>query len=423
MGALEITFFAIGCIIFIGYLGMIFFNKTKIPEIILLLVIGLIIGPIAGIVDPQGIAFFESILPFFATFALMIILFEGGLHLNFFKIIKAISGSFIFTIIVFILSVVFCTGITLGLSSLGLLHFDLLTSIMFGAILGGTSSAIVIPLVNSISTQEETKTLLSLESALTDALSVITVVAIGELIILQTIDLTNVTSSILAAFSIAAVVGGLFGLLWLRVLSFLEKKPYEYLMTLAALMLLYSIIATFKGNGAIAALTFGLVLGNSEEITSMLKITTRKVEGSIKNFQKEISFLVRTLFFVYLGILFKFEYLTIQVIGATILIVVFLYIARVIGTKIISKIKPVFKEDKKIISTMLARGLAAAVLVSIPVSMNLGLEQALLDEFTAIAFLVIFLTNIVTTIGVFISEKENKTKKKKTPGQKLIVTE
>lgn len=420
---MEITFLAIGLIIFIGYFGMIFFNKTKIPEIILLLIIGLIIGPIAGIVDAQGITFFESILPFFATFALMMILFEGGLHLNFFKTIKAISGSFIFTIIVFVLSVIFCTGIIFGISELGFLHFDLLTAIMFGAILGGTSSAIIIPLVNNTSAHEETKTILSLESALTDALCVIIAVAVGELIILQTINLTNITSSILAAFSIAAVVGGVFGLIWLKVLSYLQGKPYEYLMTLAALMFLYSIVATFKGNGAIAALTFGMVLGNSEEITSMLKLTTRSVDGAIKNFQREISFLVRTLFFVYLGILFKFEYLTIPVIGSSILIIISIFVGRKIGAFVISKLKPALVPDKKIISTMMARGLAAAVLVSLPISMNLGLEQILLNEITAIAFLVIFLTNIVTTIGVFISEKDYKNNAKKSPGQKLVITE
>jgi hypothetical protein len=55
--------------------------------------------------------------------------------------------------------------------------------------------------------------------------------------------------------------------------------------------------------------------------------------------------------------------------------------------------------------------------------MNLGLEQILLNEITAIAFLVIFLTNIVTTIGVFISEKDYKNNAKKSPGQKLVITE
>ncbi len=421
MAGIEITFFAIGFIIFIGYFGMIFFNKTKIPEIILLLLIGLIIGPILGLVNAEGIILFESILPFFATFALMMILFEGGLHLNFFKTVKALSSSFIFTIIVFILSIIFCTGIVFGISQLGFLHFDLLTSIMFGAILGGTSSAIVIPLINSTSANEETKTLLNLESALTDALCVIVAVAIGELIILQTFDLTNITSSILGAFSIAAVLGGVFGLIWLKVLTYLQGKPYEYLMTLAALMFLYSVSATLKGNGAIAALTFGMVLGNSEEITNMLKLTTRRVDGTIRNFQREISFLVRTLFFVYLGILFKIEYLTVPVVVASILIVLFLFVGRKVGASIISKLKNIFTPDKKIISTMMARGLAAAVLVSLPISMNLGLAKELLNEITAIAFIVIFLTNIVTTIGVFISEVDYKKAAKKVAGQKIIV--
>ncbi len=423
MSPVETAFLAIALIIFIGYLGMLFFNKTKISEIIILLLVGLIAGPVLGFVSPEGVALFNTILPFFASFALIVILFEGGLQLNFFKIIKAFKDSFIFTIIVFILSLIFSVIILYGLSILGFLQFDFLTSLLLGAILGGTSSAVIIPLTRSTSAAEETKMLLNLESALTDALCVIVAVAIGELILLQSIDVANVGSSIIAAFSIAAVVGGAFGLVWLKILSYLQGKSYEYLMTLAALLFLYSIVSILKGNGAIAALTFGLVLGNSEDITSMLRITTRSIDGNIRSFQKEISFLVRTLFFVYLGLLFKLEYLTIPVIIVSLLLLALFIVARILGAKIISKINKTFIPDKKLISTMMARGLAAAVLVSLPYSMGINFVPDVLNQIAAITFIVILLSNVVTTVGLFISEKDYSERSKKSPGQKLIINE
>ncbi len=400
----EAAFLTIGLIIVAGYLGMLFFKKTRVSEIILLLLIGLVIGPIANFygihaIGPLEIQLFEGFLPYFATFALMVILFEGGMQLNFFKMIKALPQSFAFTIMVFILSIGFTTGILIAFG------FDLLFSILVGAIIGGTSSAVIIPLINSTSASEQTKTLLGLESALTDALCVIVAVAVAGLIAAHTVNLIDVGSQIAAAFAIAAVFGAAAGFVWLKILTYLRGKPYEYLMTLAFLFLLYSVTQTIRGNGAIAALVFGIILGNSEEITSMLKLTRRSIDSNIKSFQTEISFVTRTFFFVYLGMLFKLEYLNTQVITLTIFIIFGILIARFTATKVFSKFKTEFAKDENLIITSSARGLAAAVLASIPVTMSLGITKVVTDEVMAIAFLIILLTNIITTIGVFITER------------------
>lgn len=179
MVEVESAFIAMALIIFIGYFGMLFFKKTKISETLVLMLIGLIIGPFFGLVGEFEITLFEGFLPFFASFALMIILFEGGMHLNFFKTIRDLPGAFIFTIITFIatnflIAIVwfFFTG-------------NLFEGVLLGAILGGTSSAIVIPLVSNTSANDQTKSLLGLESALTDALCVIMAVTMAEVIILS----------------------------------------------------------------------------------------------------------------------------------------------------------------------------------------------------------------------------------------------
>ncbi|MDD3085968.1 MAG: cation:proton antiporter [Candidatus ainarchaeum sp.] len=404
MVEVESAFIAMALIIFIGYFGMLFFKKTKISETLVLMLIGLIIGPFFGLVGEFEITLFEGFLPFFASFALMIILFEGGMHLNFFKTIRDLPGAFIFTIITFIatnflIAIVwfFFTG-------------NLFEGVLLGAILGGTSSAIVIPLVSNTSANDQTKSLLGLESALTDALCVIMAVTMAEVIILSNlggggINLANVGSNLLSAFSIAAVVGGIFGFIWIKLLVFLEKKPYEYLLTLAVILFMYSIVQFFGGNGAIAALVFGIILGNSEDLTRMLRLTPRKVEGSIKSFQMEISFIVRTFFFVYLGLLFKLKFLNdLGVIFISFLILIAIIVARIIGSKLISKFNPVFKEDHLFITTLGARGLAAASLMSFPIIISV-FSQEMFEKIAAIIFLIILFSNIITTIGVFIGEK------------------
>jgi len=413
--SVELAFITLAAIIIIGYFGLIFFKKTKVSEIIILLLIGLLIGPIASelgmsLLGPTEIQIFQSFLPFFAGFALIMILFEGGMHLNFFKTVKALTGTLGFTLMVFVLTLGLTVGVLWFLGLAGLGAFDPLLALFIAAIVGGTSSAVVIPLVKNTSAKDETKTMLSLESALTDSLCVITAVAIGEIFLLGTISVAGISTGILANFSIAAILGFAFGLIWLKALAYLQGRPYEYLMTIAMLLLLYGLVQFVGGNGAIAALIFGIVLGNSEDITNMLKLTTRSIDKNIKNFQNEISFLVKTFFFVYLGILFQLEFLTPIVIVISITIILIILFARFISTSLLIKVKPLFSSDKNLITTMSARGLAAAVLVSVPVSMgltsipNTPFTPELLSQITAIAFLVIFFSNILTTLGLFVSE-------------------
>jgi cell volume regulation protein A len=415
MQSVEFIFLILGFIILAGYFSLSLFKKTKISEIIILLIVGLIIGPISsllgfGFFGPSEFLLFNNFLPFFASFALIMILFEGGMQLNFFKVIKALPGSLSFTIAVFLTNMIFTIGILLLLGAAGLFPFDLLLAVFIAAVVGGTSSAVIMPIVKNTSAKEETKTLLGLESALTDALCVITAVAVGEIFLIGSVSLDSVFGGIIANFSIAAILGFVAGIFWLNALSYLPKKSYEYLMTLATLLLLYSVVQFFGGNGAIAALIFGLVLGNSEDITSMLKLTKRQVDTSIKSFQSEISFLIKTFFFVYLGLLFKMEFLNPAVLVISGAIIILIFISRYLVSTVLRKIKPIYTMDQLLISFMSARGLAAAVLVSLPLSMGLDkaapliFNTALLSQLSAIAFLVIFGSNILTTIGIFITE-------------------
>ncbi len=415
MPTVEFVFLGLGLIIVAGYLGLAFFKKTKVSEIIILLLIGLLIGPISdflgfGIIGSNEMVLFDSFLPFFASLALIMILFEGGLQLNFFKTIKALPGSLAFTISVFLTNMLFTILILWLMGAANLMPFNILIAVFIAAVLGGTSSAVIIPLVKNTSAREETKTLLSLESALTDALCVITAVAVAQIFLVGSVSLDVVFSGILANFSIAAVIGFAFGLVWLNILGYLQGKSYEYLMTIAALLVVYSSVQMLGGNGAIAALMFGIVLGNAEDITEMLKLTKRKIDTNIISFQGEISFLVKIFFFVYLGILFKIKFLTPPVLIISGAVIITIFLSRYLISRVLTKLKPIYTLDQQLISFLSARGLAAAVLASVPISMGLDkvapeiFSIAFISQLSAIIFLVIFGTNILTTIGVFIFE-------------------
>ena len=78
------AFAALGAIIIIGFFSALAFEKTKIPDVIVLIIIGLIFGPIAITffnVEFVSSSALNAVAPYFTSFALVIILFDGGLNL------------------------------------------------------------------------------------------------------------------------------------------------------------------------------------------------------------------------------------------------------------------------------------------------------------------------------------------------------
>ena len=75
----PILLLAASVVIIMGVLGEAFFKRTGIPDILFLMVLGIIIGPILGIIQPEAVL---QIVPYFAAVALIIIMFDGGLKLH-----------------------------------------------------------------------------------------------------------------------------------------------------------------------------------------------------------------------------------------------------------------------------------------------------------------------------------------------------
>lgn len=402
MASVFVSFLFIAGIVFAGFLGSLFFRRTRFSDFVLLMLLGVLIGPVFNLLGGESIVFFKSITPFFASLALMILLFEGGLQLRFEVVLREIAQSSVFTIGVFIL--------TLGLSAI-LLHvllgWPLLLALMAGAVLGGTSSAIVVPMVNQSTGSERTKTLMTLESAITDALCVIIAIAIGQIALANSVNPQSLLRDLLAAFSIAGVLGLVVGLFWIRILRDVSStREYQYLLSLGVLFVLFAISDFAGGNGAFSALVFGIVLSNATEISALFKMNAPPVHKNVSEFQREISLFVRTFFFIYLGIVFDLAQLSFSLVLIAMGLTLAVYLARHFGSAILIRLNAEFEKDKDLIRAMMARGLAAAVLATYPLSLGLWPEQS--ESIVQIAFLVIIFTNLLSTIGLFRYEKNKK---------------
>jgi cell volume regulation protein A len=254
-----------------------------------------------------------------------------------------------------------------------------------------------------MSLKEEVKTLLSIESALSDVLAIVFTISLIEFIKLEKIGIQAPFRAIASSFSIALVFGIISGILWLKALDYFKGRKFSYMTTLGALLVVFALVDFSGGSGPIAVLIIGIILGNSREFSRLMKLKiTPFVDETIKFFHGEVTFFIRTFFFVYMGMMLSFNSINLQFITISISLLLIIVIMRYISVGIITLIVPEKKQDKFIMLSMIPRGLASAVLASLPLSANIKGSEVFI-EYT---FAVIILTNILMTAGVLISERK-----------------
>jgi cell volume regulation protein A len=398
-----------GITIALGYIGMLIFRKTSIPDIIWLLLFGVLVASF-GLIDRQ---MFVTASPLLAALALLIILFDAGLNMDFYQMVHGIKRGALLSVVGFGFSM-----IAVAITSMQLLGFDMFQGLLLGAMLGGTSSAIVISIVSYLRVEKRTKTVLTLESIITDPLCIVFAIAVINIILQSTsYSALSAVRNIASSFSIGAVVGGIAGIIWLRLLDKLQGKPFDYMLTLAVVFLVYAGSEMAGGSGAIASLLFGVVLGNGQNFSVMLKMRKQyTIDPELKTFQSEISFFIRSFFFVYLGVIVMIspQYLIYGMIIAAILIIV-----RFAATFLSTARMGILRKEKLIMSSMAPRGLAAAVLAQLPISF--GLPGA--EVYSSIIFVVIFATVIYTVIAVKIFSRKSEEERKKEKTEQHIAKE
>jgi cell volume regulation protein A len=386
-----VAFLVAAIIIILGFLGEEFFNRTSIPDSILLLLFGVLLGPVFQLFAHEELL---AITPYFAALALIIILFDGGLNMDIREAVKNSPRALILAIIGWILNVIVTAAFTKVI-----LGWRLLDGLLLGSIVGGGSSIIVIALIRKLKVTEKIETVLSLESILTDVLCTVGAFTAINILLSGEVSIGAALGSVGIAFGVGILVGLGFGVAWLVILERIKGKPNAYMLTLAMLFLTYVVATNLNGNGALSALFFGLIIGNSRPIAKQLKFrTTISIDNNVRDFHSQISFLIRSFFFVFTGLLFSFSSYF-SVIFGLLLSVTFLGIRFVVVK--IAAVKSELHEYENLMTIMFPRGLAAAVLASLPLTM-LGSSYQIFPE---IAFIVIITTIMITTVGVAVIKK------------------
>lgn len=233
--------------------------RTGWPAIALMLAAGVLAGPVTGLIVPERT--FGELLEPMVSVAVALILFEGGLSLNFRELRKT-EGAVTRLMVI---------GIPLGwvLGTLACYYVAGLVwpvAILFAGILVVTGPTVVIPLLRQSNVAPRPRAILKWEAIVNDPFGALCAVITYEY--LRRVDEGGTLLSVVAALLGAAVVAGLIGYATARAIAWAFPRGHvpEYLK---APVLLVAVIGTFvlsnliqQETGLLAVTVMGVAVAN-----------------------------------------------------------------------------------------------------------------------------------------------------------------
>lgn len=391
--ALVIVF--IGAIIFLAHFFEEFFKRTRIPDVLILFILGLIAGPLTSLIKPEHFGLIGYV---FTTVTLVFILFEGSMGLC----VDSIKSSWKGTLNVSLTNF-FATMLVSGVLFFAFSPLGLMASLMLGAIIGGTSSIVVIPLVNQLRMSKSSRSILILESAFTDLLCIMFALAFLEGLKFGTFNPGAMFGKIVSSFIMGALFGIAGALTWSILLNKVRTIKNSLFMTPAFVFIIYGLAELLGYSGAISSLTFGFALANINLFSFKLidKYITHKritLNSEEKAFQSEIVFLLKTFFFIFMGISIHLSNIIWMLTGLFITII--LFVVRILVVRY-SAPRSTSRNDALLMAAIVPKGLAAAVLASIPLQQ--GLKGG--EFIQSVVFSVILFSILITSLLIFLLDK------------------
>ena len=390
---MDIVIISLSLLFFLGHALSWFFVKTKIPDLLILIIIGVILGPtVLNVIHPaEDLGQAGSVL---SVVTLIIILYEGGLHLSFKDLMESSLMAFSLSLLSFLTIAVLATVALWPVLSLW-------PAILIGVGIGSTSSAIVIPMVKPLSIHQQTKTVLSLESAFTDVLTIVIFLGLLEYLASENPAASQFFVSLSSTPVMSVFIGASAGIAWafLRKTTDVSRLPFS---GEACALLTYGILEFLSFNGALGVLALGFTLANINLLPPPLRkfLEDRPVTTEEMSLLSSVTFLLRTFFFIYLGLLIQIES-WMAVIWAIIL-TSFIFITRYMAVRTVFRPSASPRIDAITAAAMGPRGLACAVLATLPLQRGLPAGEWIQN----LIFAVIPLSILMTSIFVSLAERD-----------------
>lgn len=239
--------------------------RTGRPAIALMLLAGIVAGPVLGLIDPEKD--FGALREPIIKLAVAVILFEGGLSLKFRELRHA--GVAVFMLVFVGVPVGWALGTAAAYYGAGL-PFEL--AALFGGIMVVTGPTVIVPLLRTLNITPRVKHMLKWEAIVNDPIGALLAVGIYSYIIHggSAANGVGIVTDVVAASLLAMLIGGAAA--FALTAAFVRGWVPEYLK---APVLLTTVIAVFvlsdlimHETGLITVTVMGVVMANRETDSS-----------------------------------------------------------------------------------------------------------------------------------------------------------
>jgi Kef-type K+ transport system membrane component KefB len=377
-----------GLVIF-SYLFDLVASKTKVPSVLLLLLLGIGLRFLVDYLKIQTFNFL-SILPTLGTVGLILIVFEGSLELKYDQHKnKIIRSAFLSALTILLGTITVITTIIYQIT-----HHDLYTCIANAIPFSVISSAIAIPSAAALSNKD--KEFVIYESSFSDILG----------IIIFNFAITNhsINTSAFIGLGLSTFLILLLSAIACVVLLYIMGRlvhHIKFFLIIAILILVYAIGQSYHLSSLVLILSTGLFLNNADTIRNvwfrsifLYKNLTADL-SQLYQLSAESAFILRTFFFVIFGFTMNIGELNNKVVLANgFFILISIYIIRIFFLKVFKK------ENLSPILYIAPRGL-----ISILLYFNLPASLKIPEVGTPFLFLVVLGSSIVMTLGITLSKR------------------
>lgn len=401
------TLFMVGIIIILGLLAQYNFKKTKIPDVLVLIAVGAIFSHF-GLAE--GLKTSSEEITFLIIFSLIYVVFYGALPIK----IRALFSTMNYAFISSLLNFIIITS-TIGIISHYLLGFRWIIAFSLGALFCVLDGSIINSILETIKLSPKAEAEIQTESAIID---ILVIVGILSIINFSTMTFNEITQSLASYLFLSFGIGIIMAMIWAFILKHVGEYSSAPIATMAVLVTLYAFAEYVNANGVITVFFFSIMLGN---VTLWSKLLYKEQKENVallgietKHFFKDISFLIRTFLFVYLGMLVDFTQWAYLLLGLIFFLIA--YLARSLVRRM-TKDGCLEKKETYFLDAMCAKGLTPTVMLAVIQANAIFTNIVVGGIFSSILItsILIFLidNNKFTSVNDIISKKLEQYKKER----------
>ncbi|MCS3904278.1 CPA1 family monovalent cation:H+ antiporter [Methylohalomonas lacus] len=325
---------------------------TRLPAILFLLIIGIVMGPVSGYIDPD--ALFGDLLFPFISLSVAIILFEGSMTLKF----SELRG--LARVVRNLITVgAAVTWVISALAAYYLLDFSVGLAALFGAIVIVTGPTVIVPMLRSVRPNAKIANVLRWEGIAIDPLGALLAVLVYNYILSG--QGADAFGSVMLTFLKTVGIGTVVGMLSAMATAFVLRHHLvpEYLRNMFVLALVIGAFSVSDllqhESGLLAVTVMGMALANTRNLD---------IED-ILNFKETLSLLLISALFIILAA--RVELHQFAVIGwpALGVLAVIMFIARPLGVALSAWGSDLNWRERSLIAWIGPRGIVAAAVAAV----------------------------------------------------------